>query len=438
TLRRIVTTASRQQPIVLVVEDLHWIDKMSEEFLSVFAEDLPGAPIMFLSTYRPGYRPLWIEKSYAAQMSLQALSREDSLAMIRSLSQSEVSESLTRLLLERAEGNPFFLEELCRAVEGHADAETLPAVPETIQEVLVARIERLPAEAKRLLQTASVLGREFSARLLAAIQDGSGPGDVDLALLSRQEFLYQRAGADEPVYIFKHALTREVAYAGLLPALRRALHAAAGRALETNFAGRLDEVYDSLAYHYAQTAEAEKAVEYLSRFAERAARGDAHAEAVQAWQQALQHVEGLPVEVRERRRLELILRLPSSLWPLGRFAEIYALLLPERDRVGRLHDPALAARYYYVLARAYMLANHALVEQNARRAIAEAERCGDRATMGGAYAVLTIAYALSGQAAQGIECGQRAVKLLEMHGDVSQHLAEKDESALSYTYWALG
>src|SRR5262249_23748262 len=118
--------------------------------------------------------------------------------------------------------------------------------------------------------------------------------------------------------------------------------------------------------------------------------------------------------------------------------EIYALLLPERDPVERLHDPALAARYYYVLARTYMLGNHALVEENARRAIAEAERCGDRATMGGAYAVLTIACALSGQAAQGIECGQRAVKLLEMHGDVSQHLAEKDESALSYTYWALG
>src|SRR5262249_49441455 len=183
---------------------------------------------------------------------------EDGRVMIRSVWQSGASESLTRLLLERADGNPFFLEELCRTVEGHADAETLPAVPETIQEVLVARIERLPAEAKRLLQTASVLGREFSARLLAAIQHGPSPGDADLALLSRQEFLYQRAGANEPVYIFKHALTREVAYAGLLPAHRRALHTAAGRALEANFAGRLDEVYDSLAYHYAETVEAEK------------------------------------------------------------------------------------------------------------------------------------------------------------------------------------
>src|SRR5262249_1803110 len=151
--------------------------------------------------------------------------------------------------------------------------------------------------------------------------------------------------------------------------------------------------------------------------------------AVQAWEEALRHVEGLPVDARERRRLEIISKLPRSLWPLGRLAELYALVLPERDRVERLQDPALAARYYYVLARAYMLGNHALVEQNARRAIAEAERCGDRATMGGAFAVLTIACALSGQAAQGIDCGLRAVKLLEMVGDVSRldlkQLAEK-------------
>src|SRR5262249_47922817 len=171
-----------------------------------------------------------------------------------------------------------------------------------------------------------------------------GPIDGELALLSRQEFLYQRVVADEPAYIFKHALIREVAYAGLSLADRRELHAAAGRALEATFTGRLDEACDSLAYHYAQTADAAKAVEYLSRFAERAARGDAHGEAVHAWKQALQHVEGLPVEVRERRRLELVLRLPNSLLPLGRIAEVCSVLLQERERLDKLQDSALAAR----------------------------------------------------------------------------------------------
>ncbi len=429
TVRRIVINASRQRPIVFVVEDLHWIDRTSEELFTSFVEDLPGASIMFLTTYRAGHRPPWIDRSYATQIALQPLSRDDSLAMIRSLLPSEVPEPIARLVLEKAEGNPFFLEELCRAVEGHGDVGTLPPVPDTIQEVLLARIERLPAEPKRLLQTASVLGREFSARLLGAIGEGRGPVDASLALLTSLEFLYQRAAAHEPMYVFKHALTQQVAYASLPPARRRELHAAAGRALEATFANRLEEAYDSLAYHYSKTDEAAKAVEYLNRFAEKAARGDAHGEAVQAWKEALQHVEALPAEVRDRQHLELVLRLPSSLLPLGRISEIWSLLLPERDRLERLQDSALAARYYYTLARTYMLGNHTLVAENARRAIAEAEHCGDDATMGGAYGVLAVACALSGQAARGIECGQRAVTLLEK---------TREQWSLCYAYWALG
>jgi len=429
TLRRIALNASRQRPIVFVVEDLHWIDKTSEELFTALIGDLPGERIMFVSTYRPGYPPPWIAKSYASQMALQPLSPEDSLAMIRSLFPGEVYETLARLILEKAEGNPFFIEELCRTLEEHGDVGTLPSVPGTIEQVLLARIERLPAEPKRLLQTASVLGREFSARLLGAIDEGLGPVDAHLGLLSSLEFLFQRTAAKEPVYVFKHALTQQVAYASLPLARRRALHAAAGRALEAEFADRLDEAYDSLAYHYSNTEDAAKAVEYLSRFAEKAARADAHGEAIQAWEKALKHVEGLPAEVRDHRHMELALRLPSSLLPLGRVADICSFLLQERDRLERLHDSALAARYYFLLARAYMLGNHALVAENARRAIAEAEQCGDNATMSGAYGVLAVACALSGQAAHGIECGQRAVMLLEK---------APDQWLLCYAYWALG
>ena len=429
TLRRIVINVSRQRPLVLVVEDLHWIDRTSEELFTSFTEDLPGSSIMFLTTYRPGYRPPWIDRSYTTQLALQPLSREDSLAMIRSLLPSVVPESLLHRLVEKADGNPFFLEELCRAVEEHGDIETLPPVPDTIQEVLLARIDRLPAEPKRLLQTASVLGREFSARLLGAIAEEPGSVDAHLGLLSGLEFLYQRTAAKEPGYVFKHALTQQVVYTSLPPTRRRELHAAAGRALEAAFVDRLAEAYDSLAYHYSKTEEAAKAVEYLSRFAEKAARADAHGEAVQAWKEALQHVEGLPAEVRDRRHLELVLRLPSSLLPLGRISEVSTLLIQERDRLERLQDSALAARYYFLLARAYMLSNHALVAENALRAIAEAEHCGDSATMGGAYGVLAVACALSGQAARGIECGQRAVTLLEK---------TEEQWSLCYAYWALG
>ena len=156
------------------------------------------------------------------------------------------------------------------------------AVPDTIQEVLLARINRLPDEPKRLLQTAAILGREVSLRLLGAIWEGPGVLDPHFREFTRLEFLYEQTGAEEPVYVFTHALTQEVAYESLLIPRRQALHEAAGRALEALYADRLEEAIDRLAYHYSRTERADKAVEYLTRFAKKAAQGHAHTEAIRA------------------------------------------------------------------------------------------------------------------------------------------------------------
>ncbi|TMB53350.1 MAG: hypothetical protein E6J50_00675 [Chloroflexi bacterium] len=429
TLRQMILGASRQWPVVCVVEDLHWTDTTSEEVFASLVSDLANLPVMVVSTYRPGYRPPWIDKSFASQMALSPLSPEDSVTMVRSVLPAGTAEPLVQMILDKAEGNPFFLEELCFAIEAHGDMATTRAVPDTIEEVLLARIERLPDEPKRLLQSAAVLGREFPSRLIPALWQGSGSPEAQLGLLTSQEFLYQRTSGRETVYVFKHALTQEVAYTTLSPSTRKALHAAAGLALETLFADRLEEAYDGLAYHYAKTEDVAKAVEYLSRFAEKAARGDAHKEAVQAWKEALQHVERLPADVRDRRHLELVLRLPYSLLPLGRIEETCTILLRERERVERLQDDALAGHYYFLLARAYIFLGHDLATENARRAVAAAERCGDETTMGKAYSLLTLAAGLSGQAARGIEDGRRAVALLEK---------TNEQSWLCYAYWALG
>ena len=214
--------------------------------------------------------------------------------------------------MDKAEGNPFFLEELTRAVAAPGGFAPTVAVPDTVQGVLMARIDRLADEPKRALQTAAVLGREFSVRLLEAIWEGPGVVTRALPELTRLEFLYERTGADEPAYVFKHALTQDVAYQSLLTTHRRRLHAAAGRALERFYADRIDEVCDRLAYHYSNTAESEKAIDYLSRSADKAAGHYAHAEAVAAIREALTHVEGLPAEARDRARVELTLRLGSS------------------------------------------------------------------------------------------------------------------------------
>jgi tetratricopeptide (TPR) repeat protein len=243
------------------------------------------------------------------------------------------------------------------------------------------------------------------------------------------EFLHRRSRDAEVVYAFKHALTQDVAYRTLIDAHRRTIHAAAGRALERFYEQRLDEVYDRLAYHYSRTDETAKAVGYLRRFAERSARAYAHVEAVEALIEAATHVDRLHADVRDRTTVELAVQRSRSLLPLGRIPEIISLLLEHRDRLARLDDAPLAARYYLLLTRVYMLADHTQVVETARRAIAEADRCGDTATIGAAYGVLAVACALSGQAVRGIEYGQQAVALLEK---------TSDQWSLSYAHWALG
>ena len=415
TLRQMSLKGSRHRPIIFAVEDLHWTDKTSEDCFSWLVESLPGVPILFILTYRPGYRPPWIDKSYASQMALPPLPLQESLSVVHSILQTDsVPDPLTQLILTKAEGNPFFLEELARAVGEQGELRPNVAVPNTIEEVLLDRIDRLQEEPKRLLQTASILGREVSFRLLEAIWDGPGALDPHLRELTRLEFLYEQTGSEEPVYVFKHALTQQVVYESLLAPRRQALHAAAGRGLETFYADRLEEVYDRLAHHYSRSDKAGKAVEYLTRFAEKAVRGHAHTEAVRALEEALTHVERLPVEERDRRRFDLILRLASSLVPLGRFPETLELLLRERDRLDLVQDASLIGRYYFLLAYAYsFLGDHERTAQSAQRAIEEARRGGDEATMGKAHCLLAMGAPLSAQSLQGIEHGREAAALLE-------------------------
>ncbi|MGH7433907.1 MAG: ATP-binding protein, partial [Candidatus Methylomirabilales bacterium] len=403
TLRQMSLMGSRERPTVFAIEDLQWVDKTSEECFGLLVDSLAGAPIVFLCTYRPGYQPPWMDKSYATQMALQPLSPQDSLSVVHSVLQTEqVPEPLARLILDKAEGNPFFLEELARAVGEQGDLRPTLAVPDTIQEVLLARINRLSEEPKRLLQAASVLGREASLRLLGAIWDGPGPLEPHLKELIRLEFLYEQTGAAEPVYVFTHTLTQDVTYESLLPPRRQALHQATGLALEALYAARLDEAVDRVAYHYSRTERADKAVEYLKRLADKAARGHAHSEAVRALQEALAHAERLPAEVRDRHLFDLTLRQAYSLFPLGHFQEVLDRLLRQQQRLERLQDPLVASNYYFLLGRTYLyLGDDERAGQSAERAIAEARRCGDEATMGKAYYLLAQQGPLSGHTLQG-------------------------------------
>jgi predicted ATPase len=183
-------------------------------------------------TYRPEYRPPWSDK--ADQLALRQLSARDAVTLVQAHSHhATLPAPVVQRIVARAQGNPFFLEELTRAVVAQVDAPSAVPVPETIQGVLMARIDRLPDAPKRLLQTASVLGRDVAPRLLQALWEGPEAIEPLLADLTRQEFLAAPLGTEDSVYVFKHALTQEVAYASLLTRRRQALHARIVEALET-------------------------------------------------------------------------------------------------------------------------------------------------------------------------------------------------------------
>src|SRR5262245_12932745 len=210
-LRTMLLRDSRRRPLVIAIEDLHWIDRTSEDLLGSLVASLAGAAIMLVATYRPGYRPAWLDRSYTTQLSLSRLTSEDSLTVVRSvLPDAALADPRAQLILDKAEGNPFFLEELARVVGEAGPTHSGFTVPDTVHGVLTARIDRLAEVPKRVLQTASVLGREFPGHLLEAVWDGGALGPQIQALV-RQEFLYERSGTEEPIYVFKHALTHDVA-----------------------------------------------------------------------------------------------------------------------------------------------------------------------------------------------------------------------------------
>jgi class 3 adenylate cyclase/tetratricopeptide (TPR) repeat protein len=417
-LRSLVLGASHRGPIAVLLEDLHWIDKPSEEFFETLIEDLAGARVLIVATYRPGYRAPWMDRSYATQITLHPLGTADSFAVLASaMDTAEMPQSFSSAVLSRAEGNPFFLEELARAILDHDSMDRL--IPDTIQGVIMARLDRLPESAKRLVQTASVAGREVSRRLLLRLWDGPGQFERELVELRRLEFLYERMGGDEPAYVFKHALTQDVAYDSLLRARRQALHVRAAEALETLYAGRLDEVEGALAHHYARTNLSEKAVTYLVRMADKAARVYANNEAIAHLEQALEHLYRCPDTIeRDRRILDVALRHAHSLYFLGRFRESVNLLLQHESRLARVDDATIGGRYFSWLGHMYArLGDPNAAAQSAERAIAQALRAGDDVALGRAHGVLALDGFWSGCPAKGIEHGREAISVLDCAHD---------------------
>jgi class 3 adenylate cyclase/tetratricopeptide (TPR) repeat protein len=392
-LKRVLLRESQVQPLLLVFEDLHWIDTETQALLDSLVESLPTARLLLLVNYRPEYQHSWGSKTYYTQLRLDPLAPASTEVFLQALLGDDPSlEPLKQLLITRTEGNPFFLEESVRTLVetevlvGEPGAyrlvQGLPTiqVPPTVQAMLAARIDRLPPEEKRLLQTAAVIGTEVPFALLQAIADL--PEDAlhrDLTHLQAAEFLYETSLFPERAYTFKHALTHEVAYGSLLQERRRALHVRIVEALEALHADRLVEQIERLAHHSVRGEVWEKALTYCRQAGARAIAGSANREAVECFEQALSALQHLP-ESRDTMAQGLDLRfdLRGTLMSLAEYGRIIDILreaeplaeaLDDARRLGWIH--AYMARSLWIM----MDLDHALV--SGRRAHALATSLGD-------------------------------------------------------------
>ena len=340
--------------MLLVFEDLHWIDSETQALLDTLVESLPTVRLLLLVNYRPEYQHGWGSKTYYAQLRLDPLppaSAEDFLQAL--LGDDPSLAPLKQLLIARTEGNPFFLEESVRTLVetgvlvgtpgAYRLAQALPTiqVPATVQAVLAARIDRLPPEEKRLLQTAAVIGTEVPFALLQAIAE-LPEADLHrgLAHLQAAEFLYEASLFPELVYTFKHALTHEVAYSGLLLERRRVLHARIVEALEALAGDRVAEQVERLAHHALRGEVWDKALTYCRQAGEKAMARSAHREAVGYFEQALSALPHLP-EQRDTREqaIDLRLALRSALCRLATLGRILAYLREAEALAVALDDP---------------------------------------------------------------------------------------------------
>ena len=358
-VKRLLLRESHAQPLLLLVEDLHWIDSETQALLDSLVDSLPTARILLLVSYRPEYQHAWGGRTYYTQLRLDPLPASSAEVLLRTLlGEAAALPPLVRLLIERTEGNPFFLEETVRSlletgvIAGERGAYRLakPAagiqMPSTVQAVLAARIDRLPPDEKQLLQSAAVIGKDVPLLLLEAITED--PDDVLrlwLSHLQAAEFLYETSFFPEPEYTFRHALTLEVAYQSLLRDRRRALHERVLDALERLYAERVTEKLELLAHHAVRGEVWDRAARYLYQAGEKAlaqSRPRAATSFFQSAVDALDHLgEGADLVLKLDALLELwVTKISTSqleaLQEVGEKAEALARALNDGSRLARV------------------------------------------------------------------------------------------------------
>jgi predicted ATPase/class 3 adenylate cyclase len=359
-LRGLTARAAQRSPQVVVFEDLHWIDPATEQYLARLADGIATSRVLLILTYRPGYAHPLGDRTYHTRIVPAPLSTEESVLMAEAiLAASELPTELKTLIVQKAEGNPFYVEEVIKSLNEvgavHRDdgrcVLAVPAdaisLPETIQDSIMARIDRLDDAPKRMLQLAAVIGREFTHRLIDRLAEVPGRTEEFLQELKGLELIYEKSLFPELAYTFKHAVTQDVAYSSLLLQRRRDLHRHIGLGIEEIYADKLEEHCEILAHHFSKAEAWDKAIDYLVKAGEKSAKAFALREALTLYTEALEIATRLGETVLPTR-LMAIHRALSGLhfaladWQASRAHADRLLDLSRRRRDGAMEAAALA------------------------------------------------------------------------------------------------
>jgi predicted ATPase len=462
-VKRALLRESQVQPLLLLFEDLHWIDAETQAVLDSLAESLGSAPVLLAVNYRPEYRHGWGSKTYYRQLRIDPLPAESAAALLRALLGPDPSTvPLAPLLIARTEGNPLFLEESVRtlvetgALAGEPGAYRLdrPAatiqMPATVQAILAARIDRLRPELKRLLQAAAVVGKDVPVALLAAV--GEMADDIlhpALGELQTAELLYETRLFPDLEYTFKHALTHEVAYNGVLQERRRTLHATILETIERLHADRLGEHAEVLAHHAVRAAIPDKAIRYLREAGAKATARSANREAVDFLERALALLAELP-ETRETLSEALDVRIalgtpliavhgPPS--PLVEASYLAALSLVERLDDAARRFPVLWGLWYVRFTRG----DYPPAVMAGERLLETARRGNDVEQLLEAHHTLWPSLVSMGEVRRALPHIERGIALYdrERHGSYASLYGGHDPGTccryfLALTHWGLG
>ncbi len=437
-LTALILGAAAEGPLALILEDVHWIDKATEEVVAALVEGMAAAPLLVILGYRPEYLHAWankayhthiplsllpsasraemvraiLDKPYASRLPLARLSPAESTALVQELlGTATIPPALERLIGDTTDGNPFFVEELTvsllesgdlvRDNGGYAMARPVEALrlPTTVQGVLLARIDRLNDDLKQIVQLASVIGRVFSVPVLAEVAGHRPELEHLLLQLEDLEFVYPTTLAAQREYSFKHVLTQQAVYDALLRTKREALHERVGRALEALYPDQLEESYELLAYHYVRSPNADKAVEYLDRANQKAIKLNAMAEAKAHFVEAMRLLDGLPdTEANRRRRVALLANQFLVFFLLFELVRHYEDLTRFEPIAVALGEPSLLGAYYGSMAwYEYGLGRFQQAIDTGTRAAERCEAAGNAEDAAWAYMVLQWSYIYTGE-----------------------------------------